>query len=82
MAGPYGALKLGVRIENHSLPAVAPQSRPDGLSHALIAAHALIWVPGGTFLSMTDPPQWAAEEVAALPEHRHVAGPRRPGRLP
>ena len=64
VAGPYGALKLGVRIENHSLPAVAPQSRPDGLSHALIAAHALIWVPGGKFLSMTDPPQWAAGEVA------------------
>jgi hypothetical protein len=64
VAGPYGALKLGVRIENHSLPAIAPQSRPDGLSHALIAAHALIWVPGGKFLSMTDPPQWAADEVA------------------
>jgi hypothetical protein len=64
VAGPYGALKLGVRIENHSLPDAAPQSRQDGLSHALIAAHTLIWVPGGKFLSMTDPPQWAAAEVA------------------
>ncbi|HEX6931583.1 MAG TPA: hypothetical protein VF162_05545 [Streptosporangiaceae bacterium] len=64
-AGPYGALKLGVRIENHSLPAAPPLKREDGLTHALIAAHALIWVPGGTFLSMTDPPEWAAGAVAA-----------------
>ena len=64
VAGPYGALKLGVRIENHAMPEAAPHTREDGLSHALIAAHALIWVPGGKFLSMTDPPQWAAAEVA------------------
>jgi hypothetical protein len=64
-AGPYGALKLGIRIENHSLPATPPRKREDGLTHALIAAHALIWVPGGTFLSMTEPPEWAAEAVAA-----------------
>jgi hypothetical protein len=63
-AGPYGALKLGVRIENHSLPATRPRTREDGLAHALIAAHALIWVPGGRFLSMTDPPEWAAAAVA------------------
>ena len=63
-AGPYGALKLGVRIENHSLPATRLRTREDGLTHALIAAHALIWVPGGRFLSMTDPPEWAAPAVA------------------
>ncbi|HEX5188538.1 MAG TPA: hypothetical protein VFW16_03295 [Streptosporangiaceae bacterium] len=63
-AGPYGALKLGVRIENHSLPATRPRTREDGLTHALIAAHTLIWVPGGRFLSMTDPPEWAAPAVA------------------
>ncbi len=27
--------------------------------------HSLIGVPGGKFLSMTDPPEWAAAEVAA-----------------
>ena len=64
-AGPYGALKLSVRIENHSLPGAQPKNREDGLTHAMIAAHALIWVPGGTFLSMTDPPEWAAPAVAA-----------------
>jgi hypothetical protein len=63
-AGPYGALKLGVRIENHALSDIPPVRREDGLTHALIATHALIWVPGGKFLSMTDPPEWAAPAVA------------------
>src|SRR5262245_24477626 len=63
-AGPYGALKLSVRIENHTPAGSPPMRREDGLTHALIAAHALIWVPGGKFLSMTDPPEWAAPAVA------------------
>jgi hypothetical protein len=41
-----------------------PQTRDDGLRYALIAAHALIGAPGGTFLSMTDPPEWARPAVA------------------
>jgi hypothetical protein len=63
-AGPYGALKLGVRIENDAAPDVPPPTRDQALTHALIAAHALIWVAGGKFLSMTDPPEWAAPAVA------------------
>ncbi len=65
VAGPYRALKLHVRIENHTEPDRPPQNRDDGLRHALIAAHALIGVPGGSFISMTDHPEWAAAEVAA-----------------
>jgi hypothetical protein len=64
VAGPYQALKLRVSVENHSLPLVEMRTRPDGLRHALIAAHSLIGVPGGTFLSMTDGPEWAAAAVA------------------
>jgi hypothetical protein len=64
-AGPYGALRLRVRVENRTRPPVPLHSRDDGLKYALIAAHLLIGVPGGTFLSMTDPPEWAAGEVAA-----------------
>jgi hypothetical protein len=65
VAGPYQALKLRVRVENAAIPLEGMRTRSDGLRHALIAAHALIGVPGGTFLSMTDPPEWAAAEVAA-----------------
>jgi len=65
VAGPYGALRLRVRVENHTAPPVAPRTRDDALRHSLIAAHVLIGVPGGTFLSPTDPPEWAAAETAA-----------------
>ena len=63
-AGPYGAIKLHVRVENRTSPQVPLCSRDDGLKYSLIAAHLLIGVTGGTFLSMTDPPEWAAAEVA------------------
>ncbi len=65
VAGPYGALRLGVRVENRTAPAAPPRARDEALRHALIAAHALIGAPGGAFLSQTDPPEWAAAEVAA-----------------
>jgi hypothetical protein len=65
VAGPFQALKLRVRVENRTTPRAVMASRADGLRHALIAAHSLIGVPGGTFLSMTDAPEWAAAEIAA-----------------
>ena len=65
VAGPYGALRLRLRVENRAVPEVPPRSRDEALGHAMIAAHALIAVPGGAFLSQTDPPEWAAAETAA-----------------
>ena len=65
VAGPFGALRLRVRVENDTIPETPLRNRHDGLQHAMIGAHALIWVPGGKFLSMTEPPEWAAAEVAA-----------------
>ncbi len=64
VAGPYQALRLRVLLENAAAPLSELTSREDGLRHALIAAHSLIGAPGGTFLSMTDPPEWAAGAVA------------------
>jgi hypothetical protein len=61
--GPYGALRLRVVLENRTEPPGPLARRADGLPHALIAAHCLIAVPGGRFLSMTEPPEWAAAEV-------------------
>lgn len=65
VAGPFGALRLSVCVENLSVLATTPRDRGEALASALLAAHALIQVPGGTFVSMTDPPEWAAAEVAA-----------------
>jgi hypothetical protein len=65
VAGPYGALRLRVRAENRTAPPAPPRTRDEALRHSLIAAHVLIGVSGGTFLSQTDPPEWAAAETAA-----------------
>jgi hypothetical protein len=62
-AGPYQALRLRIRLENRSRPARLA-ARDDGLRHALIAAHLLVGAPGGRFLSLTDPPEWASAAVA------------------
>ena len=65
LPGPYGGLRLRVRIENHTSADGPLLQREDGLPLALIATHALIHVPGGRFLSLTDPPEWAAPQAAA-----------------
>ena len=65
VAGPFQALRLRLRVENHTQPGIVLGNREDGLRYALVAAHALIGVPGGSFISMTDPPEWASAEVAA-----------------
>ena len=41
-----------------------PPRREDALPSALIAAHTIISVSGGEFISMTDPPIWAQPAVA------------------
>jgi hypothetical protein len=61
--GPYGALRVRVVLENRTEPPGPLARRADGLPYALLAAHCLIAVPGGRFLSMTAPPEWAAAEV-------------------
>jgi hypothetical protein len=64
VAGPFQALRLTVQVENTTVPTSPLRNRDDGLMRALIAAHSLIGVSGGKFLSMTDPPEWAAAAVA------------------
>jgi hypothetical protein len=65
VAGPYQALRLRVRVENATPPEVTLRTREDGLRFALIAAHTVIGLADGAFISMTDHPEWAAAEVAA-----------------
>jgi len=62
--GPWRSLKLQVRVENRTELGSAPQRREDALPTSLVAAHTIITVDGGKFLSMTDPPEWAAPAVA------------------
>jgi hypothetical protein len=62
--GPWRAVKLRVRVENRTDLGSVPQRREDALPTSLIAAHTIITVDGGKFLSMTDPPEWARPAVA------------------
>jgi hypothetical protein len=65
LPGPWGAARLRVRVENRSAPATVPRTREDALPTALVAAHMIIGVREGAFISMTDPPEWASHEVQA-----------------
>jgi hypothetical protein len=62
--GPWRAVRLQVHVENRTEVAVTPRRREDALPAALVAAHTIITVTGGEFISMTDPPQWARPAVA------------------
>jgi hypothetical protein len=64
LPGPWQAARLTVQLTNES-EAGTPASREDALPGALVAAHLIITVSGGAFLSMTDPPEWASPQVAA-----------------
>ena len=62
--GPWRAVKLQVKMENRTGLGSVPQRREDALPTSLVAAHTIITAEGGKFLSMTDPPEWAAPAVA------------------
>ena len=62
--GPWRAVRLQVRVENRTAAEPAPAVRDDALPTALVAAHVIVTVAGGEFISMTDPPEWAKPAVA------------------
>ncbi|MFE6270660.1 hypothetical protein ACFVQ9_17965 [Streptomyces goshikiensis] len=63
---PYRALKLTAVVENTSAwtPPRQGADRDAALPHSLVAAHLLLGLSAGSFLSMTDPPEWAKGVVA------------------
>jgi hypothetical protein len=65
LPGPWRAARLTVQLANLTGAWPAPATRDQALPSALVAAHLIISVSGGAFVSMTDPPEWAAAEVAA-----------------
>jgi hypothetical protein len=74
LPGPWQAARLTVQVMNESAepggargPAGTGGSatREEALPAALVAAHLIMTVSDGAFLSMTDPPEWAREQVTA-----------------
>jgi hypothetical protein len=56
LPGPY-VLRVRARVENTATVPVA--SREEALRHSLVAAHTVLAVTGGAFLSLLEPPEWA-----------------------
>ncbi|MGX1541967.1 hypothetical protein [Streptomyces adustus] len=66
--GPYRTLRLTAVVENTSTwtpPDGRTADRDAALPHCLVAAHTLMGLSSGSFMSMTDPPEWARGAVAA-----------------
>jgi hypothetical protein len=59
---PYGGVRLAVTVRNTSGWS-GGGSRDAALPHALLAAHTLLSLSSGAFLSLVDPPEWAAPAV-------------------
>jgi hypothetical protein len=73
LPGPYGVRRVRLRLENTSDWAPATGGRPDALRQALVAAHVILSVDRGAFVSLIDPPEWArgyaesCEQVGTFP---------------
>jgi hypothetical protein len=59
LEGPYGVLQLAVEVVNTGQWADPEAERQLALRHSLIAAHTVLAVTGGEFISLIDPPEWA-----------------------
>lgn len=70
LQGPYGLVKLRVRVTNESTCDTGSSQRPELLRHCLVAAHSLLSVTDGSFVSMLEPPEWAAPAVAGCVNER------------
>uniref|UniRef100_A0AAU3HUT2 Uncharacterized protein n=1 Tax=Streptomyces sp. NBC_01393 TaxID=2903851 RepID=A0AAU3HUT2_9ACTN len=79
LPGPYRVLRLTVSVHNTTVvPEDADADRETALAHSLIGTHLLFGVPGGRFLSLTDPPEWARPAAASCRNDRTwpvLAGP-------
>ncbi len=69
LSGPYGGVRLTVLVRNTSGWAGAGP-RDEALPHALIAAHTVLSLSPGAFLSSVEPPEWAKPAVAECTNER------------
>jgi hypothetical protein len=61
---PYDVVKVRLDVENRTPCPDTDVTREAALRGALIAAHTLIAVDRGAFLSLLEPPEWASRAVA------------------
>ncbi|MGH3752156.1 MAG: hypothetical protein ACRDRP_05570 [Pseudonocardiaceae bacterium] len=70
LEGPYGLVVLTIDVVNTSQWADPEAARHLALRHSLIAAHTVLAVTDGQFISLTDPPEWAKQAAAACRNER------------
>lgn len=80
LPGPYGVRRLRLHLDNCTpwAPDGDPPQRAEALRYALVAAHLLVAVTGGAFVSLIDTPEWArgyAEQCEQVGTFPVLAGP-------
>jgi hypothetical protein len=70
LEGPYGVLQLTIEVVNTAQWADPEAGRHLALRHSLIAAHTVLAVTGGDFISLIDPPEWAKPAVESCRNER------------
>lgn len=69
-AGADGTVRVHVTLANTSTVDCTEADRAEALRHSMIAAHTVLELRGGRFISMTAPPEWAAAAAkACVNEH-------------
>jgi hypothetical protein len=78
VAAEHPLVRLSIRVENETPWQNASAPREEALCGSLIAAHVLLGSDRDAFLSLIDPPEWAAAEAKACRNRRAwpvLAGP-------
>jgi hypothetical protein len=70
LEGPYGIVALTLEVGNTAQWADPDADRQLALRHSLIAAHTVIAVTDGEFISLLDPPEWARPAAEACRNER------------
>jgi len=70
LEGPYGVIRLVVEVVNTGQWSDPEAGRHVALRHSLIAAHTVLAVTDGEFISMIDPPEWAKPAVQSCRNER------------
>ncbi|MGH3786125.1 MAG: hypothetical protein ACRDRG_06125 [Pseudonocardiaceae bacterium] len=70
LEGPYGVLQLTLEVVNTAQWSDPQAARHLALRHSLIAAHTVLAVTEGDFISLIDPPEWAKYAVKTCRNER------------
>jgi hypothetical protein len=70
LEGPYGVIQVSIEVVNTTEWADPEAQRHLALRHSLIAAHTVVAVTDGEFISLLDPPEWAKLAVEACRNER------------